>query len=179
MCSSSNQERAGVVEAPARAPGVVATPPYNKVLLASHGTEGAQAAEALAMALCAEGGTVHHLLVVPMLWQGMMGDDWLNNVATRIRYGDYLEGQLTREAQEHFTRVVESAAVSALECVSELRQGEPFECLLALQRETGCEAVVIGAPRPKGTEGLRSRMRLDDLLRALPVPLIVAPHPGA
>lgn len=153
--------------------------PYRKVLLASHGTPGAQAAEELAMALCAEGGMVHHLLVVPELWNGMMGDDWLNNVRTRIRFGEYLEGELSKEAQAHLERVAQRAAASALEHRAEIRQGEPYQCLLAMQRETGCDVVIIGAPRPKGVAGLRSRMRLDELLRALEVTLIVAPHPGA
>lgn len=149
-----------------------------QILLASHGTPGALAAEALAVALCAEGGTLHHLLVVPDLWKGMMGDDWLNNVTTRIRFGEYLESELAREADGNFERVARLASEHELAYRAELRQGEPVDCLIALQRELDCDAVIIGAPRPKALEGLRSRMRLDDLLRALSVPLVVAPHPG-
>jgi hypothetical protein len=36
--------------------------------------------------------------------------------------------------------------------------------------------VVIGAPRPKGVSGLRSRLRLEPLLGTLRVPLLVAPR---
>ena len=151
---------------------------YRKVLLASHGTAGAVAAEELALALCAQGGTLHHLLVVPDLWRGMMGDDWLNNVSTRIRFGEYLERELANEADDNFERMAGLAAERALVYRAELRQGEPVDCLIALQRDADCDAVVIGAPRPKGVEGLRSRMRLDQLLRSLAVPLIVAPYPG-
>jgi hypothetical protein len=71
---------------------------HQRVLVASHGTDGARAAETLALASCAPGATLHHLYVVPDLWRGMMGDDWLNNVRTRIRFGDYLEGELASEA---------------------------------------------------------------------------------
>ncbi|HDZ79452.1 MAG TPA: universal stress protein, partial [Gammaproteobacteria bacterium] len=51
----------------------------NHVLLASHGTVGAQAAEQMAIRMCSSGAKLHHLIVVPSLWKGMTGDDWLNN----------------------------------------------------------------------------------------------------
>jgi hypothetical protein len=40
------------------------------------------------------------------------------------------------------------------------------------------DIVVIGAPRPKGSPGLRSRMRVEKLAGALGAPLLVVPHPG-
>jgi hypothetical protein len=55
--------------------------PARAILLASHGTPGARAAEAAAFDLCAQEGRVHHLVVVPDFWKGMLGDDWLNNAA--------------------------------------------------------------------------------------------------
>jgi hypothetical protein len=36
---------------------------------------------------------------------------------------------------------------------------------------------VMGAPRPKGAEGYRSRMDLKPLTKSLPVPLFIIPHP--
>ena len=36
---------------------------------------------------------------------------------------------------------------------------------------------VIGSPRPKGTEGLRSRIELEPLVRNLAAPLLIVPHP--
>jgi len=148
------------------------------VLLASHGTPGAQAAEAIALEQCVAGGTLYHLIVVPDLWRGMMGDDWLNNASTRIRFGEYLEGELSRELGEHQDRVADAAARRDLEYLPEVRQGDPADCLLQVARETDCGLVVIGAPRPKSSPGLRSRVRLDPLLRELKTPLLVVPHPG-
>lgn len=152
---------------------------YNRVLLASHGTPGARAAEVLALSLCARGGTLHHLLVIPDLWKGMMGDDWLNNVRTRIAFGDYLEGQLGREVADELDRIERDAAAHSLTCHSEVRQGKPADCLLAFCREIDCDAVVIGAPRPRGAPGLRSRLDLEAAVRGLPIPLIIAPYPDA
>lgn len=56
-----------------------------KILCASHGTEGARAAEDQALGFCHSDVTLHHLIVVPDFWKGMMGDDWLNNAATQER----------------------------------------------------------------------------------------------
>jgi nucleotide-binding universal stress UspA family protein len=152
---------------------------YQNVLLASHGTPGAMAAESLALDMCAAGGTLCHFLVVPDLWRGMMGDDWLNNARTRVAFGDYLEGELSREVGEHQTRISQAAAARGLAYRPEVRQGDPAECLIAYARATECELVVIGAPRPKDIPGLRSRLHLEPVVRALTVPLMVAPAPHA
>ena len=69
-------------------------------LLASHGTEGARAAEKLSYSYCGPGTTLHHLIVVPDLWKGMQGDDWLNNAWTRDAFGRHVEGQLEADARE-------------------------------------------------------------------------------
>jgi len=43
-----------------------------RILLASHGTEGARAAEKMAFSLCQKQTALHHLVVVPDFWKGMM-----------------------------------------------------------------------------------------------------------
>lgn len=147
------------------------------VLLASHGTPGAQAAEHLAMDLCGPGAVLHHLVVVPDLWRGMMGDDWLNSGRVRVDFGEYLEGELSREVRDHQERLAAAAAERGLDYRPDVRQGNPAECLLTYAREVDCELVVIGAPREKGTPGLRSRLDLETLIRGLRLPLLVAPRP--
>lgn len=148
-----------------------------RILLASHGTRGAQAAESAALGLCAAGATLIHLCVVPDLWLGMMGDDWLNNAATRDRYGRHVENELAREIEEVRMRL--DAASRARDVRYEHRTviGDPAECLVAYAAEVVPELVVIGCPRPPQIPGLRSRMNLDILVRTLAVPLYVAPFP--
>ncbi len=153
----------------------ISGPRYRSVLLASHGTAGAQAAERMALAVCAAGGALHQLLVVPDLWRGMMGDDWLNNARTRIRFGKYLEGQLSKEVDEHFARLHGQATQAGLDYRPRVQQGDPTDCLIELLSQVDCEVLVMGAPRPKGSEGLRSRVQLDRLLRAANVPVIIVP----
>lgn len=149
-----------------------------KLILASHGTPGARAAEDLAVELCTEtGASLHHLLVVPDFWKGMMGDDWLNNAVTQARYGDYVESQLAGEAADEVQRLAARAKGSGIRYSDEVRLGKPAACLLAACQRDGYDLIVIGSPRPKGSPGLRSRMDLELLARSLPARLMIVPHP--
>jgi nucleotide-binding universal stress UspA family protein len=152
-------------------------PEYSSILLASHGTPGGQAAERVALSLCARGASLAQLVVVPDFWKGMMGDDWLNNASTREAYGKHVEHQLEAEIEEQVERVRAQALQMGLRYQCRTVLGKPAECLLAYSRELAPELVVIGAPRPKGVAGLRSRMHLDLLITALQTPLLIVPHP--
>ena len=148
-----------------------------RVLLASHGTPGARAADRAAIALCANGGTLFHLTVVPDFWKGMMGDDWLNNASTRDTYARHVEAELAREIEAHRRELAH--AVQSAELVYECKTvlGKPAECLIAYANEVKPDLIVIGSPRPKGRPGIRSRMHLDTLAAALDAPLLLIPYP--
>jgi len=151
--------------------------PVNNVLLASHGTEGAMAAEQYAIQLCQEGASIKHLIVVPTLWEGMTGDDWLNNGSTRDTYWRYLESELGKEVDEHCERVHQSANEHKINYSQEIVVGEPEECLINLTKEIEFDIIVMGSKRPKGISGLRSRMKADKISKAVTVPLVIVPYP--
>ncbi len=159
-----------------------------KIILASHGTAGARAAEDVALALCAENGaTLLHLLVVPDFWKdifvvpdfwkGMMGDDWLNNAVTRIRFGDYVENQLAGDAAGEIDRLAKAAALLGVTYSHDIRLGRPADCLAEACAAGAFDLAVIGSPRPKGTPGYRSRMTLASLVGSLNVRLMIIPPP--
>lgn len=147
------------------------------ILLASHGTPGARAAEAAAFRLCDAGGQIHHLFVVPDFWKGMLGDDWLNNAAVHIRFGRYVENQLQREIAEYSAAVHAEAGRRGLSYSCEVMLGKPAECLVAAAAAGSFDLVVAGSPRPRGTPGFRSRLALEVLAGSLKVPLLIVPHP--
>ena len=149
-----------------------------KILLASHGTPGSNAAVQAALSLGKEGTVIHHLVVVPTLWQGMTGDDWLNNGSTRDRYRRYLESELGREVDEHCTEVQQQAELNGFTYQKEIVLGELEECLINCSSEQGCDVVIIGSPRPKGVSGIRSRMHTEPLVKSLTTPLLVIPYPN-
>ncbi len=148
------------------------------IILASHGTVGAVAAENAALELAAENAaSLHHLLVVPDFWKGMMGDDWLNNAVTQIRFGQYVENQIASETAEEIFRVENEAGARGIEYSHIITLGKPEICLIEACAEGEYDLAVIGAPRPKGTAGFSSRMKLDPLLRALKTRLLIIPYP--
>lgn len=151
----------------------------NNVLLASHGTDGAKAAEQMAIKLCEKGARIHHLLVVPTLWEGMTGDDWLNNGSTRDRFRRYLESELEQEVAEHCERVSQQAKESEVTYSNEVVVGEPDKCLLEASKKQNFDLIVMGSPRPKGVKGgLRSRMSTEPVTRSLKTPLLIVPYPN-
>ena len=147
-----------------------------KILLASHGSEGARAAERAVLAL-AQNGTVHQLVVVPDLWQGMTGDDWLNNGVTRDRFTDYLETTLEKEVMETIHQTRDMMQGAGIAYSFEIRTGKPEQVLLDMANGGDYDLVVIGSPRPKGKGGLRSRMKLEPLANGLSVALMIVPYP--
>lgn len=149
--------------------------PPRTLLLAHHGTAGAERALDLALSLAVPGATrLLHLYVVPDFWGGMQGDDWLNNAWTRDAFADHVEGQLEQEARERMGAVDSRCAAAGVACAPILRYGKPAECLIAAAREGEADLVVIGPPRPKGELGFRSRMDLETLARGLAAPLLIA-----
>lgn len=150
---------------------------YRKILLASHGTKGARAAEKLAFALCRPGTRLEHLLVVPDFWKGMMGDDWLNNASIRDVYGKYIESRLADEARRHIDRLRKEAGKRRVRYRVQVVFGKPADCLLERVARDAVDLVVMGSPRPRGQPGLRSRMLTDAVLKSLRTPLYIAAYP--
>ncbi len=148
-----------------------------KVIIASHGTTGARNAEQVAIDFCLQNGaTLHQLFVVPDFWKGMMGDDWLNNAVTQSRFGKYVESELARDAAVELERLAEECKQAGIRCSSNVQLGKPAQCLITACEQDNYDLAVIGSPRPKGTEGLRSRMDPELLARSLAIPLLTVPY---
>lgn len=147
------------------------------LLLCHHGTAGAALAERYAFSIAQAGHTtIVHCLVVPELWAGMQGDDWLNNASTRDAFGRYVEQILEKDAKAELDAVAARCAERGLDYKPRPRFGDPAQCALAVASEEKADLVVIGPPRPKDIPGLRSRMDLERLARGLACPLVIAPR---
>ncbi len=106
------------------------------LLLCHHGTRGAAAAEALALEFAVPGvTTIVHCLVVPELWAGMQGDDWLNDASTRDAFGGYVENLLENDAQRELAAVEARCQERSIGYRAVMRYGEPVEIVLAIAVE--------------------------------------------
>ena len=150
---------------------------FKRILIASHGTPGAMAAETTALDMCESGGRLYQLLVVPEFWKDMMATDWRNQSVARNEFARHLESELEKEICEHRDRVSRGAQARGIDYDFALAQGEPPELLLEFVRVHEVDIVVAGAPRPRGMLGFRSRMLTPRVLRELRVPLLIVPRP--
>ncbi|HQU62769.1 MAG: universal stress protein [Nitrosomonas sp.] len=151
---------------------------FQYILLASHGTEGAIAAEDMALRICTPAGRIDHLVVVPEFWRNMTGDDWLNNGATRDRFRDYLDDTLRQDIDQQCQRVSQKASDRGLTCQHVVLLGEPEKALLRQARTHAYDLIVMGSPRQGGKSGLRSTMLTKKLVHRLETALLIVPHPG-
>ena len=154
--------------------------PFNHILLASHGTTGAIAAENMAVKVCAQAGTIDHLIVAPEFWQHMTGDDWLNNGATRDQFRAYLQTELGQEVDQQCDRLSQKVASHALNYNRVILFGKPDEALLHYLKKQTYDLLVIGSPRPSNIPGLsrlRSTMLTKKMMHVMHTAVLIVPYP--
>ena len=150
---------------------------FKNILLASHGTKGARAAELYALSLCSTASRIDHLEIVPDFWKGMMGDDWLNNAATQDTFGQYVENQLEAEFRVHIESLQKEFTDAGIAYTPVVTFGDPTDCLLKQASEQAYDVIVAGCRRPKGEAGYNSRLDFVKLSKLINVPLILVPYP--
>ena len=156
---------------------------FNHVLLCTHGTDGAQKAEAF---IFNEAGKDSNLKITVLTvldkdWRLMTGDDWLNSSKTHTTFLDHVEDQVSGEIAEEWQRIKESYP-SAQKADFLQRTGDIAETITKVAKQLGCDLIAIGPysqnsrffPK-KAEKGLRDRMKNKHLHPLLPCPLLVAP----
>src|SRR5210317_489096 len=100
------------------------------ILLASHGTVGAQAAEEAVLNACRKNAHITHLIVIPEFWKHILGDDWLNNDCTRNKFCNYLETELENEVNFNISRVYKRFKSLGIPYTKKIIVGEPDKSLV-------------------------------------------------
>ncbi|WP_147820586.1 universal stress protein [Salidesulfovibrio onnuriiensis] len=147
---------------------------FKKILLATHGTPGAQKAERLAAQWAAQSGA--ELVVLSIFnedWQHMTGDDWLNASATRNRFADYVMGEVNAEMDRLVERLDKNLA--GLRPRYRRASGDIAAVLAETAEEEKADVVIMGAYQKKQAPGFKARFENKRLHPMLPCPLVVAP----
>jgi nucleotide-binding universal stress UspA family protein len=156
---------------------------FNHVLLCTHGTEGAQKAEAFVFKQLAADPDfkVSVLTVLDEDWRLMTGDDWLNSSKTHAAFLDHVEAQVGEEIAEEWQRIRDSYP-AASQAVFLQRTGSIAETITKVAGELECDVIAIGPyQKRKGLlsthmeKGLRARMKNETFHPLLPCPLLIAP----
>lgn len=147
---------------------------FKRILLATHGTPGAQKAETLAAQWARTSGA--ELVVLSIFnedWKHMTGDDWLNTSTTRNKFGDYVMGQVNAEMdrlQERLEQVFQGLEVRYVRASGNIEQ-----VLAETAEKEQADIVIMGAWQKKQAPGFKARFENRRLHPLLPCPAVVAP----
>ena len=148
-----------------------------RILLASHGSVGACAAEQVVFTRLKPGDELYHLLVVPDAWDGIPGGAGPNHYAPYEIIGGSVEAQMEEEARQTFARVGEAVRQLGVVFETHLVYGKPVYSLLETVAAISPDYVIAGSARPKHIEGLPSKMITESLMRSMVIPLLIIPYP--
>lgn len=156
---------------------------FTHILLCTHGTEGAQKAEAFVFDRLEKDPdlTVSVLTVLDEDWRGMTGDDWLNSSKSHATFLDHVEGQVTEEIQEEWERIRAAYPAAARVKFYQLT-GNVAQTIARAAGTLGCDLIALGPwQKSKGlldnsrSKGLRDRLKNKELHPVLPCPLLIIP----
>ncbi|MBI5180599.1 MAG: universal stress protein [Nitrospirae bacterium] len=147
---------------------------FKKILLATHGSDGAQKAEDAALKLAKENkAKLSVLYITHASWATMSGIDWLNRSNTRMRFARHMEDELENDAKtiiENFQKKAKKAGVKA-EVIKVV--AEPYDAILEQSKKSKPDIVVIGAPQ-KYSKVYKYRIPYKKFLQEISCPVFIA-----
>ncbi|MDX1763706.1 MAG: universal stress protein [bacterium] len=150
---------------------------FEKILLCTHGTPGAERAEKLVFERFVDNGAGAHITVLTVInedWKLMTGDDWLNSSRTRNDFRLHVARQVSAEIDEDWARLKKSYPPAAqAHFIKEV--GPVEETIAETARSQGCDLIVIGPYQKKQGRGFKARIENKRFHHHLSCPLLVAP----
>ncbi len=158
---------------------------FKKILLCSHGSDGAQKAEKYVFNKLQKELPQAELILLTIIdkdWSTMSSDDWLNTSTTRTQFKDYVEEQLDREIEEDWQRIKDmhpsSATIKFMRVVGGIE-----ETIAEVAAKLECDIVIIGGVNKKPSrlfslkmpKGLAATLSNEKLHPLLPCPIMVIP----
>ena len=137
---------------------------YERILLATDGSAGAEMATEHAVAMAASMGATLHAVSV---------------VETRTSYDNAIidpgevRANLRAEARAAVERVEEAAETAGVDCVTTVEEGSPPDRLLDCIEHAGADLVVVGATGRSSFKRLLLGSTAERLVADSPVPVVV------
>lgn len=146
-----------------------------KILVATHGTEGAVPAELyalhLAKALQAE---LHGLYVINKDWGSLVGIEWLHSSEKRMDFYHYAESELYRMANTALESFKQRALANEVSVMTSVRVGDPAEAIAEEARAQGADLILIGSASKERSEEYKAKVSLKKLLKSAPCSVLLA-----
>lgn len=146
---------------------------FKRILIATHGTEGAKKAEAYAIGLAREfGAEIHGLYVIHKDLGSLVGIEWLHNSHVRMEFYRHAESEFYLRAEEVLDAFGEHA--KGIEVATAIKVGEPAEVIAEEARDIGADLIVIGGESSVRSEEYKAKVSLKKLVKLAPCPVLVA-----
>lgn len=158
---------------------------FANILLCTHGSKGAQKAEAYVFQRLMPqlpSGRFSVLTIIDKDWSQMSSDDWLNTSTTRTQFKDYVQEQLSREIEDDWQRI--RGEYPGCENVRFIKVvGGIEETIAEVAEKLGCDLIVLGPYHKKPRrltslvmeKGLADTISNKKLHPLLPCPVLIAP----
>lgn len=146
---------------------------FKKILVATHGTEGARKAELYAVELAKSlGAELHGLYIINKGWSSLVGIEWLHSSSVRMDFYRYAESQFKLRAEEVLKAFKHLA--KGIQVTTAIKVGEPAEVIAEQAKEMDISLIVIGGKSSVRSEEYRARVSLKKLLKLAPCPVLIA-----
>ncbi len=141
----------------------------NKILIATHGTEGAVEAEHYALDLAQTlGAKLHALYVIHKGWGTLVGIEWLHSSEKRMEFYRYAESELYRMADVALTNFAQRAVARGLSVTTSVRVGDLEEAIISESRAQGSDLIVLGNVGRARSEEYKAKVSLGKLMKFAP-----------
>ncbi len=146
---------------------------FKRILIATHGTQGAKKAEAYAIGLARElGAEIHGLYVIHKDWGSLVGIEWLHSSEKRMEFYRYAESEFYLRAEEVLKAFGEHA--KGIEVTTAIRVGEPAEVIAEEAKDIEADLIVIGGESKERSEEYKAKVPMKKLIKIAPCPILVA-----
>lgn len=140
-----------------------------KILVATHGTEGAILAELYALQLAKALDTgLHGLYVINKDWGSLVGIEWLHSSEKRMEFYHYAESELYRMANTALDSFKQRALANELGVMTSVRVGDPAEAIAEEARTQGADLIIIGSAGKERSAEYRAKVSIKKLLKSAP-----------
>lgn len=146
---------------------------FKRILIATHGTEGAKRAESYAIELAgAFGAELHGLYVIHKDWSSLVGIEWLHSSERRMEFYRYAESQFNIRAEEVLRAFAKRA--KGMEVATSVKVGYPAEVIAEEAMNRHIDLIVVGGNSDVRSEEYKARISLKRLMKLAPCPVLVA-----
>lgn len=145
---------------------------FRRILVATHGTDGAKNAESYAIGLAMElGAELHGLYVINKDWGSLVGIEWLHSSDVRMEFYRYAETEFYLRAKEVLDALREDAG--GMEITTAIKVGELTEVIADEARNKDVNLIIIGSGSNKRSEEYKAKISLKKLFKLAPCPVLV------